>query len=209
MPIFIFAAQCCSSAYSDIIFMRLACFFIKILPGFSDNYHLLYQSKFCSHLLEKRLAKHLCWACVFFASCSNLFFLSFIYMCQIVTSSWINVQISYSNEAKKLMKKVASLMKCHKRKSLLRQHHVTNGTSNVDRTLFKLFLRWWGSWHYVDSTSYSHVATTSESVDKSTSHWRKTLRCQKLRVTMCQRRGHMKLFAGLLRKASKLPISLE
>jgi len=28
-------------------------------------------------------------------------------MCQIVTSSWINVQISYSNEANKLMKKVA------------------------------------------------------------------------------------------------------
>jgi len=41
-------------------------------------------------------------------------------------------------------------MKCHKRKSLVRQHHVTTGTSNVDRTLLnfffevmkKLTLRW-------------------------------------------------------------------
>jgi len=30
-------------------------------------------------------------------------------------------------------------MKCHKRKSLVRQHHVTTGTSNADRTLFKFF----------------------------------------------------------------------
>jgi len=82
-------------------------------------------------------------------------------------------------------------MKCHKRKSLVRQHHVTNATSNVDRTLFKFYLRWWGSWRYVDSTSYSHIATTSESVHKSTSHWRKTLRCQNFRVTTCQRRGYM------------------
>jgi len=89
-------------------------------------------------------------------------------------------------------------MKRHKRKSLVRQHHVINDASNVDRTLFKFFMKWWGSWCYVDSTWCNHVAMTFESVDKSASHWRKTLRCQNFRVTTCQRRGHMKLFVGLL-----------
>ena len=147
MPIFLCDAQCCSSAYSDIIFISLACFFIKVLPVFSDNYSWLYQSRFCSHLLEKRLAEHTCWVCVFFASCSNLLFIFCLYVTNCYLS-WINVQTSYSNEANKLMKKVAWLMKCHKRKSFVRQHNVINGTTNVDRTLFKFF---WGD-EEVDAT---------------------------------------------------------
>ena len=33
-------------------------------------------------------------------------------------------------------------MKRHKRKSLVRQHHVINDASNVDRTLFKFFMKY-------------------------------------------------------------------